>query len=146
MVFQRFLVWGSILAHQTTKFKLSEWFCFSRHPRGPWGRQSSGMKPKSADSVAQPHLQDHNLILQYVSCNSIHLENRLASRPSQMNSCMYLSFRSIKCLRRATVIISIWSVENHYSDTMCFYLFQRSIWFFIHLWFHSKYQRIWAIH
>ena len=58
-VFWSFWVLGPILAHQATKFKLSEWFCFSRHPWGPWGRQSSGMKPKSADSVTVqgcPHI------------------------------------------------------------------------------------------
>ena len=49
--FQSFLVLGPILAHQTTKSELGEWFCFSRHPWGPWRSQSSGMKPKSADSV-----------------------------------------------------------------------------------------------
>ena len=50
-VFQTFKLLGPILAHQTTKFELSGWFCFSRHPWGPWGSQNSGMKPKSADSV-----------------------------------------------------------------------------------------------
>ena len=43
---------GPILAHQSTKFEIREWFCFSRHPWGPWGRQTSGMKPKSADFVS----------------------------------------------------------------------------------------------
>ena len=42
-VFQTFLVLGSILAHQTTKFELSGWFHFSRHPCGPWGRLNSGV-------------------------------------------------------------------------------------------------------
>ena len=50
-VFWTFLLLGPILAHQTTKFQLSGWFCFSRHPWEPWGRQSSRMKPKSADLV-----------------------------------------------------------------------------------------------
>ena len=51
MVFRSFWVLGPILAHQTAKFELSGQFCFSRHPWGSWGRQSSGMKPESADSV-----------------------------------------------------------------------------------------------
>ena len=34
-VFWTFLVLGPILAHQTPKFQLSGWFCFSRHPCGP---------------------------------------------------------------------------------------------------------------
>ena len=42
-VFQIFLVLGPILAHQTTKFELYGWFCFSRHPWGPWGRLNSGV-------------------------------------------------------------------------------------------------------
>ena len=42
-VFRTFLVLGPILAHQTTKFELSGWFCFSRHPWGPWGRLNSGV-------------------------------------------------------------------------------------------------------
>ena len=42
-VFWNFWVLGPILAHQTAKFKLSGQFCFSRHPWGPWGRQSSGV-------------------------------------------------------------------------------------------------------
>ena len=42
-VFWSFWVLGPILAHQTTKFKLSGQFCFSRHPWGPWGRLSSGV-------------------------------------------------------------------------------------------------------
>ena len=41
--FWSFLVLDSILAHQTTKFKLSGWFSFSRHPWGSWGHQSSGV-------------------------------------------------------------------------------------------------------
>ena len=43
MVFWSFLVLGPILAHQTTKFELTGQFRFSRHPWGPWGRQSSGV-------------------------------------------------------------------------------------------------------
>ena len=43
MVFWSFWLLGPILAHQTAKFKLSGQFCFSRHPLGPWGRQSSGV-------------------------------------------------------------------------------------------------------
>ena len=43
---------GPILAHKSTKFEISGWFCFSRHPWGPCGRQNSGMKPKSADTVS----------------------------------------------------------------------------------------------
>ena len=39
-LFQSFLVLNPILAHQTTKFKISGQFCFSRHP---CGRQSSGV-------------------------------------------------------------------------------------------------------
>ena len=42
-VFWSFLVLGPILAHQTTKFELSGWFRFSRHPWGPWGRLNSGV-------------------------------------------------------------------------------------------------------
>ena len=42
-VFWSFWVLGPILAHQTAKFKLSGQFRFSRHPWGPWGRQSSGV-------------------------------------------------------------------------------------------------------
>ena len=42
-VFWTFKLLGPILAHQTTKFKLSGQFRFSRHPWGPWGRQSSGV-------------------------------------------------------------------------------------------------------
>ena len=42
-VFGSFLVLGPILAHQTTKFKLSGYFCFSRHPWEPWGRLNSGV-------------------------------------------------------------------------------------------------------
>ena len=42
-VFWSFLVLGPILAHQTTKFELSGWFHFSRHPCGPWGRLNSGV-------------------------------------------------------------------------------------------------------
>ena len=45
----KFLGYGPpISAHEPTKFELSGQFCFTRHPWGPWGRQSSGMKPKSA--------------------------------------------------------------------------------------------------
>ena len=51
-VFQKLWLLDPILAHQSTKFEISEWFCFSRHPWGPCGRQNSGMKPKSADSVS----------------------------------------------------------------------------------------------
>ena len=50
-VFQSFLVLGPILAHQTTKFKLSGWFCFSRHPWDPWGRLNSGVTQELAKSV-----------------------------------------------------------------------------------------------
>ena len=50
-VFWSFWVLGPILAHQTAKFQLSGQFCFSKHSWGPWGRQSSGMKPESADLV-----------------------------------------------------------------------------------------------
>ena len=49
--FWSFWVLGPILAHQTAKFQLSGQFCFSRHPWGPWGHQTSGMKPESADLV-----------------------------------------------------------------------------------------------
>ena len=42
-VFWSFWVLDPILAHQTAKFKLSGQFCFSRHPWGPWERQSSGV-------------------------------------------------------------------------------------------------------
>ena len=42
-VFWSFWVLDPILAHQTAKFKLSGQFRFSRHPWGPWGRQSSGV-------------------------------------------------------------------------------------------------------
>ena len=41
--FQSFWVLGPILAHQTAKFKFSGQFRFSRHPWGPWERQSSGV-------------------------------------------------------------------------------------------------------
>ena len=50
-VFQTFLVLGPILAHQTTKFELSGWFCFSRHPWEPWGRLNSGVTQELAKSV-----------------------------------------------------------------------------------------------
>ena len=50
-VFQTFLVLGPILAHQTTKFQLSGWFCFSRHPWEPWGRLNSGVAQELAKSV-----------------------------------------------------------------------------------------------
>ena len=46
-----FLVLGPILVHQTTKFELSGQFRFSRHPCGPWGCQSRGVKPKLANPV-----------------------------------------------------------------------------------------------
>ena len=42
MVFWSFWVLGPILEHPTAKFELSGQFCFSRHPLGPWGCQSSG--------------------------------------------------------------------------------------------------------
>ena len=42
-LFQSFWVLDPILSHQTTKFELSGQFCFSRHPWGSWGRQSSGV-------------------------------------------------------------------------------------------------------
>ena len=51
MVFWNFWVLGPILARQTAKFELSGQFHFSRHPWGPWGRQSSGVKPKLANPV-----------------------------------------------------------------------------------------------
>ena len=43
--FWSFLVLNPILAHQTTRFELSGWFCFLilRHPWRSWGRQSSGV-------------------------------------------------------------------------------------------------------
>ena len=50
-VFWTFLVLGPILAHQTTKFQLSGWFCFSRHPWEPWGRPNSGVAQELAKSV-----------------------------------------------------------------------------------------------
>ena len=43
MFFWSFWVLGPILAHQTTKFKLSGWFRFSRHPWDLWGRLNSGV-------------------------------------------------------------------------------------------------------
>ena len=46
-----FIRFGWIVAHQTTKFKLSGQFCFFRHPWGSWGRQSSGLKQELANSV-----------------------------------------------------------------------------------------------
>ena len=42
-VFWTFLVLGPILAHQTTKFQLSGWFRFSRHPWDLWERLNSGV-------------------------------------------------------------------------------------------------------
>ena len=51
-VFQKLWLLSPILGHQSTKFEISGWFCFSRHPWGPCGRQNSGMKPKSADTVS----------------------------------------------------------------------------------------------
>ena len=56
MVFWSFWVFGLIVAHQTAKFKLSGQFRFSRHPWGPWGRQSSGViwnETKSAGHCAE---------------------------------------------------------------------------------------------
>ena len=53
-VFWTFLVFDWFLAQKTSKFKLSGWFCFSRHPWGPWGpwgRQSRGVKPELANLV-----------------------------------------------------------------------------------------------
>ena len=50
-VFWTFLVLGPILAHQTTKFELSGWFCFSRHPWDPWGRLNSRVTRELAKSV-----------------------------------------------------------------------------------------------
>ena len=50
-VFWSFLILSPILAHQTTKFELSGWFRFFRHPWGPWRRQSSGVKHNLATSV-----------------------------------------------------------------------------------------------
>ena len=49
--FPTFLVLGPILVHQNTKFELSGWFPFSRHPWRPWERQSSGVKLKLANPV-----------------------------------------------------------------------------------------------
>ena len=43
MVFWSLWPLSPILAHQTAKFELSGQFRFSRHPWGPWGRQSSGV-------------------------------------------------------------------------------------------------------
>ena len=43
MVFWSFWVLCSILVHQKSKFELNGQFCFSRHPWGPWGHQSSGV-------------------------------------------------------------------------------------------------------
>ena len=43
MVFQSSLVLGPILVHQTTKFKLSGWFCFFRHLWGHWECLNSGI-------------------------------------------------------------------------------------------------------
>ena len=63
-VFWKLWLLGPILAHQSTKFEISGWFCFSRHPWGPCGCQNSGMKPKSADTVSvnryvtRPHSLD----------------------------------------------------------------------------------------
>ena len=70
-VFQTFKLLGPILAHQTTKFELSGWFCFSRHPWGPWGCQNSGMKPKSADSVTVVLwlLIQHEYLCNNAECN-----------------------------------------------------------------------------
>ena len=51
MVFQSFLVLGPILGHQTTKFELSGWFRFSRHPWKPWGSLNSGVTQELAKSV-----------------------------------------------------------------------------------------------
>ena len=51
-VFQTSLVLGPILAHQSTKFQLSGWFCFSRHPWEPWGRLNSGVAQELAKSVS----------------------------------------------------------------------------------------------
>ena len=42
-VFRSFSVLGPNVAHQTTKFELSGWFRFSRHPWGSWERQNSGV-------------------------------------------------------------------------------------------------------
>jgi hypothetical protein len=42
-LFWSVLVLDPILVHQTTKFEFSGQFCFSRHPWGSWGRQSSGV-------------------------------------------------------------------------------------------------------
>ena len=50
-VFLAFLVLGPILAHQSTKFQLSGWFCFPRHPWEPWGRLNSGVAQELAKSV-----------------------------------------------------------------------------------------------
>ena len=50
-VFWSFLVLGPILVHQTTKFELSRWFCFSRHAWEPWVRLKSGAAQKLAKSV-----------------------------------------------------------------------------------------------
>ena len=50
-IFRSLFNFGWIVAHQTTKFGLSGWFCFFRHPWGSWGRQSSGLKQKLANTV-----------------------------------------------------------------------------------------------
>ena len=49
-LFQSFLVLDPILAHQAISNSVDD-FASLDTPGGPWGRQSSGMKPKSADSV-----------------------------------------------------------------------------------------------
>ena len=50
-VFQTFLVLGPILAHQSTKFQLNGWYCFSRHPWESWGRLNSGVAQELVKSV-----------------------------------------------------------------------------------------------
>ena len=50
-VFWTFLVLGPILAHQTTKFQLSGWFCFSRHPWESWECLNSGVAQELPKSV-----------------------------------------------------------------------------------------------
>ena len=63
-VFWTFLVLGLILAHQTTKFELSGWFCFSRHPWDTWGRLNSGVTQELVKSVT------------VMSTNKVALEHR----------------------------------------------------------------------
>jgi hypothetical protein len=69
-IFRSLFNFGWIVAHQTTKFRLSGWFCFFRYPWGSWGRQSSGLKQKLANTVT--------VLLSYInsykwSCNWLEL-------------------------------------------------------------------------